>query len=101
MYEFALDPEYYGEPEDYVHRDEIKCYDDAKEWIEEIIKCVYDTGDVESMENALDELAAIWKITLPSQDPLIEKKGEQQSKWFELGKALVRSQARVTQKQGV
>ena len=60
-----------GFEDDYVPREKINKYEDAEEWIKEMIHHMYDTGDVEALENAFDELAGIWGLRLPEREPKI------------------------------
>lgn len=43
----------------------------GKDWLEEVIKTIYITGDISELENALGELAAIYDVKLPKVDPLL------------------------------
>ena len=54
--------------------EECKLLYEVEEWIRELVHHMYATGDVKEMENALDELTAVWGISLPKHEPLIEKK---------------------------
>jgi len=65
-----------GFEDEYVHRDELIKYEEAKEWIKEMIHHMYDTGDIVEMENALDELTGIWGLRLPEHEPKIQIKHE-------------------------
>lgn len=89
----TTDPfECYSPMEDYVHVDEMKKYEDAQEWVEEIIECVYQKGDLESLENALEELAHIYGVKFASSSPVIEKKSQKLFAWTA---ALTRAYAKV------
>ena len=99
MFPYALEPDYYAEPDDYVHRDDIKCYEGAKEWIEGIIECIYKTGDMEQLEYTLEELAAIWGMSIPPTEPLLQKKSHSGERirnfpWINLADALSKAQAK-------
>jgi len=77
-YEPSLEEEdyiYVDPMEDWVHVDEVAKYeDDAKEQFEKILHCVYNTGDVEGLEDALDEMASIFEVKLPENKPRLAKK---------------------------
>ena len=66
-------PDYYDSDE-WVHKDNLKKYDDAKEWIEETLHHVYNTGNIDELEIALDELTAIFDIKIPSTLPKLKRK---------------------------
>ena len=76
------------ESEQWVHVDNLEKYDYAKEWIDEVVHHMYNTGDVDEMENALDELLAIFSGKLPPNSPKIQKK---QSNLFNFAIDLSRS----------
>ena len=65
-----------GFEDDYVPREKINKYEDAEDWIKEMIHHMYDTGDIVALENALDELTGIWGLRLPEHEPKIEKRTE-------------------------
>lgn len=90
-----------GFEDDYIARDEIPKYADAQEWIKEMIHHMYDTGDIEALEKAFDELTGIWGLRLPEHEPKIEKrteymphsKGEHLKKdIWEMGEAMMKEQ---------
>jgi len=63
--------------EDWVHVDELKKYDDAKDQLEELIHQIYNIGNVNALEDALEDLAGIFDIKLPNKEPkLVKKKSE-------------------------
>lgn len=64
----------YDPYEDYVHIDELEKYDDAKWQLEEILRHIYTTGDIQSMEDHLEELCAVFDLKIPETAPKIEKK---------------------------
>jgi len=77
LYEPYLEEEnytYVNPMEDYIHIDELKKYDDAKEHLEEIIHQLYNSGNIDSLEDALYELTNIFEIKLPIKKPIL--KGE-------------------------
>lgn len=52
-------------------------FEDAKEWLEELLYHMYTTGSVLGMEGALDELSGLWDIKLPKSAPVIQKTPKQ------------------------
>ena len=56
----------------WVHVDELSKYDDAKEFLKEVINQIYNVGNLDDLENALDELVNIFGIRLPSKQPIIK-----------------------------
>lgn len=70
-----LEPcDFYDPMEDWVHVDELEKYDDAKDKIEEIIHQVYNIGNVQLLEEAIDELASIFELKLPTTQPKLVNK---------------------------
>lgn len=47
-------------------------YEAAEDWIKEMIRHMYVTGDVPELENAFDELVGIWGLRLPEGAPKIQ-----------------------------
>lgn len=73
--------DYIDPTEDWVHIDELTKYDYAEEHLKEVINQVYNIGNIYALEDALDNLAGIFEISLPNKNPkLIKriKKGEKQ-----------------------
>lgn len=67
--------EYYEKPyEDYVHIDEVAKYAEAADYIKEIIKQIYVTGDIEKLEDQLEELSGVFNLKIPETPPKIQKK---------------------------
>ena len=60
--------------EDYVHIDELAKYEEAADYLKDMIRQVYEEGNVTLFEDALEDLAAIFDINLPKKAPKIEKK---------------------------
>lgn len=90
MYNVALSPDYYPHSEHYVEPEDIERLESGKEWVEELIACIYYKGDIEGLENALEELAHVFDLKIPETDPVIQSKT---SKWLQLGTALMHAQA--------
>ena len=65
-----LSPRDYG----WVHEDELPDLEFGKSMMESLINSVYETGDVELLEDCLDELATLFNLRLPDKNPRIEKK---------------------------
>lgn len=66
-------------PADYgwIHEDDVPDLDACRGFIEVLIKSVYEVGNIEILEDALDELAAQFDVKMPDNDtqPILEKKG--------------------------
>jgi hypothetical protein len=76
---------------------ELKDLRSAKEWVEELVLHMYETGDVPTMENALQELCAVYDVKLPSKVPAVAAvfKGKQVSgsiDLFDLGVHMMKAQ---------
>ena len=100
MYDICQSPfepplEPYVDPmEEWVHVDEVAKYEyDAKECFEKILHCVYNTGDVEGLEDALDEMASIFEAKLPDKQPKLMKKPDQ---LYDFSVQLTRAMAKLS-----
>lgn len=82
----------YDIDDDFVYIEELLRYEDAKELVEDLIHHIYNTGSVPSIEDALEEVANIWDLKLPSGNPRISKK--QDNIFFNMG-AQMMTQASV------
>lgn len=75
IYEPPLDPDFYYPMEEFVNVDELDKYEiDGKELFKKVLHHIYDTGDVENLEDVLDELATIFDVNLPKKNPKLIKK---------------------------
>lgn len=63
--------------EDWVNVDELEKYDDAKEHLEEVIHQLYNIGNVNALENAIEELANVFDVNLPNKEPKLCKKEDE------------------------
>lgn len=57
----------------YIHQDDLPDLDHGKEMLKTIINAIYTTGDVELLEDCLDELAGVFNLQLPKTKPVLEK----------------------------
>ena len=74
-YEPPLEPYCDYDPmDDWVHVDELDKYDDAEKSLKDVINHLYNTGDVEGLEDSLEELASVFDINLPNLKPKLIKK---------------------------
>lgn len=64
----------YDPMEGYVPSEDLDPFLEAEEFVKEIIHHMYETGDVEKLEDALDELTAAWGLQLPRKEPMIKSK---------------------------
>ena len=64
-------------PADYgwVHEDDIPDLDHAKDMLEGVLEAIYVTGNIEKLEDCLDELTGCFELKIPATAPLLEKKG--------------------------
>lgn len=83
-------------PADYgwIHEDDVPDLDHCTDMLKGILEAVYVTGNVEELENCLDELSGQFDLKLPAGDPVLCRKPTKFSeKLFEFGVALSRAQA--------
>lgn len=73
-YTTHTDDYYYDQYEDYVHIEELEKYNDAKGYLEEILRHIYTTGDIELLEDQLEELCSVFDIKIPKSSPKLQKK---------------------------
>lgn len=60
--------------DDHVHIDEVEKYQEAAGYIKEIIQQIYVTGDIEKLEDQLEELSGVFDLKIPETAPKIQKK---------------------------
>ena len=60
----------------YIHQDNLPDLDHGKEMLKTIINAIYTTGDVELLEDCLDELVGVFGLELPNTKPILEKKAK-------------------------
>ena len=76
MYEPPLEP-YFDEMAEWVHIDELEKFDDAKDYLKEVLNQFYNVGNINALESALEDLANIFEINLPIKEPkLVQKEDE-------------------------
>lgn len=84
-------------PADYgwVREEDIPDLDSIKDFIKGVIEAVYVTGDVEELENCLDELCGQFDLKLPAGQPVVinRQSTDFSNKLFAFGAALSRAQA--------
>ena len=71
--------------------DEVAKYDDAKDWLKEVLHHVYVTGNVQLFEDAIEELCAIFEVKLPKTHTKFQKK---RSELFDFAVQLTQDYAR-------
>lgn len=87
-------------PADYgwVHEDDIPDLDSVRDFLTGVIEAVYVTGDVDKLEDCLDEICHQFDLKLPAGQPILKKRTPEFSDHlFNLGVALSRAQATATQ----
>lgn len=73
--------DYINPYEDYIHVDNIKMadvpiYENCQSEFRRLLTCVYESGDIETMEDSLDELVSLFGLRLPAKSPVLTKKPE-------------------------
>lgn len=94
------EPDYEETPADHgwIHEDDLPDLDSVRDFLTGVIEAVYVTGDVESLENCLDEICGQFDLKLPAGQPILKKRTPEFSDHlFNLGVALSRAQATATQ----
>jgi hypothetical protein len=93
-YEPDCDPE---TPADYgwVREEDIPDLDSVKDFLKGVIEAVYVTGNVEELENCLDEICGQFDLKLPAGQPVVINRQSTKfsEKLFDFGVALSRAQA--------
>lgn len=92
-YEPDVEPE---SPADYgwIREDDIPDLDGVKDFLKGVLEAVYVTGNVEELENCLDEICSQFDLKLPAGNPVMcRRPAELSNKLFDLGVALSRAQA--------
>jgi hypothetical protein len=60
----------------YIHQHYLPNLDHVKEMLKTMINTIYITGDVELLDDCLDELVGVFGLQLPNTKPLLEKKAK-------------------------
>lgn len=68
-------PELFG----FIHKDEIPDIDICEDMLKGVIEALYLTGNVESLEECLDELAAEFNIELPNTGIIFKNKTQKEN----------------------
>lgn len=68
---YHFDGYYPDYKDEFVHVNELTKYENAAEYVEEIVKHVYLTGDVRELEKQLEELAHVFHLQIPDGSPKI------------------------------
>jgi hypothetical protein len=58
----------------WIHENELPDLDHAKNMLQSVLNAVYETGDIESLEDSLDELAGCLNLKMTKGRPVLEKK---------------------------
>lgn len=66
--------QYAQPPEGFVPEEVQETMDKAKDWLELVVYHIYETGDINELEYALEELCAHMDVKLPAYLPKIEKR---------------------------
>lgn len=81
MYEPDLEEPCVGNDE-WIHEDDLPDYDYAKEMLHGVRNAIYETGDIENLEDCLECLMDVFKLKIPKTEPLLEKKGSRIRKTY-------------------
>lgn len=76
---------------EYVHISELENFEQAKEFISEVVEGLYGEKSLDHMERALEEACAYLDIPFPDKELTITKKNP----YFQFGVALSTCQARI------
>ena len=79
--------DYYTEDPCYVPVEEIEKYESAKEWLVELLHHIYETGDIDALEVALEEAIHPFGLKLPEGEPVIKSN---KSTYFEHAIEMIR-----------
>ena len=58
----------------WIHKDELPDLDHAKSMLQSVLTAIYETGDIEALEDSLDELAGCLDLKMPKGRPVLEKR---------------------------
>jgi len=58
----------------WIHKDELPDLDHAKSMLENALIAIYQTGDIETLEDSLDELTGCFDLKMPKGRPALEKR---------------------------
>jgi hypothetical protein len=68
--DYFYDP-WESSPNGFIHEDDLPDLDFAKKMIKSVINAMYETGDIESLEDCLEELASCFQLKIPNKKPLL------------------------------
>ncbi len=58
----------------YIHESELGDYNYCKDMIRNMIKCIYETGNIAELEDSFEELANQYDVDLPTSEPIIVRR---------------------------
>lgn len=94
------EPDYEETPADHgwIHEDDLPDLDGVKDFLTGVLEAVYVTGDVDALENCLDEICSQFDLKLPAGLPVLAKKKTENfsDQLFKFGVALSRAQLATT-----
>lgn len=96
-YEYNAPDSWYEEPTStesgWVHQDDLPDLEGVKDYLKEILRSVYVTGDIEELENSLGEICSQFDLKLPAGEAVLCRKLKNFSdNFFDFGVALSRAQ---------
>lgn len=62
------------EDEGWIHEDDLPDLEHAKNMLISVRNAIYDTGDIENLEDCLEEVLACFNLSIPKTEPRLEKK---------------------------
>lgn len=68
LYEEDMDRDFY-EDEGGMSCDQV---DEVSDWMEVVMECIYETGNINKLEESLDELCGILGLKMPLSPPVIQ-----------------------------
>lgn len=80
MYEYAYEDDMGPEDNGWIHEDDIPDLDFVKGMLEGVRGAVYETGDIENLEDCLEELLSTFELRVPETEPVLEKKVQELDK---------------------
>lgn len=85
-----------AEDHGYIHQDNLPDFELIASSIQGIVRSVYESGDLEDLEDYLEELCTEFDLELPARKPVLQKRPVDLSNHlFNLGVTLSRVQAKA------
>ena len=75
MFDSSFEPDNWG----WHHENDLPCYDNCREQLERLVNAAYQTGDMEQLQDALDNLTLELDMRLPTTPLCLQSKQQQLS----------------------